>query len=516
MRDDVIWGIGLFAAIVIVAGLVNRFRPAQRVQVRRIVILYLLHLLALGAYHALHATGETTWATRFLIGSELLKAFTLVNIGATLVFSVLLPQAGVLLPMIASDLLVGVGYVASTLGVLTTHGMNPSNAIAASAVISAVLALSLQSTLGNILGGVALQLDGSIHEGDWIQLADGKQGKVCSIRWRHTVLETRDWSTIIVPNSLLLQNNIMLLGKRGGQPTPQRMWVYFNVDFRYAPTRVIDAVNVGLAASPIANVAAEPVANCVCIDFGRERGERAESFATYGVRYWVHDMGATDGTGSLVRTRIYNALRRAEIPLAMPVETMLLQLDDEERSQRKRAQRNEARVSALRGVSLFRTLTDDEIQTLADGLSLVVYGPGETCTRQGAVAHWLYVLIRGEVEIRTTFDPDGEGPNPPQSVRVTKLKAPDFFGEQGLMTGEPRTATVVAMSDVECYRLDKTTLEGVLHERPEIANELSEILAKRRTELVAIMENLSDAQRRDREARERDQILKGIRGFFNV
>ncbi|MBX3227896.1 MAG: mechanosensitive ion channel family protein [Labilithrix sp.] len=516
MRGDLTWGLGLFAAIVVVAGLVNRFRPAQRQQIRRLVILFLLHVAALGLHHGLAALGEDTWATRALVASELLKAFTLVNLGSTGIFAVLLPAAGVMLPMIASDLLVGVGYIGSTLGVLSTHGLNPSGALASAAVVSAVLAISLQSTLGNILGGVALQLDGSIKEGDWVQLADGKQGKVRAVRWRHTVLETRDWSTIIVPNALLLANNIMLLGKRDGKPTPQRMWLYFNVDFRYAPSKVIDAVNAALVNASIPNVARDPVANCVCIDFGREPGQQPQSFATYGVRYWVNDMGATDGTGSLVRTRVFTALRRADIPFAMPANTMWVQVEDDARKQRKRTERHEARVNALRSVPLFRSLTDEEIETLAEGLGHVIYTPGEVCTRQGAVAHWLYILAEGTVEIRTRFDPDGPGPMSERTTTLTKLTAPDVFGEMGLITGEPRTADVVAVTDVACFRLDRATFERVLLERPEIAQELSERLAHQRTELVGVREGLDETSMKKLEANERDRILKQIRSFFSM
>ena len=101
--------------------------------------------------------------------------------------------------MIASDLLVGLGYIVATLASCRATASTRRARSRPGAVVSAVLAISLQSTLGNILGGVALQLDGSIHEGDWIQLENGKQGKVRAIRWRHTVVETRDWSTIIVP-----------------------------------------------------------------------------------------------------------------------------------------------------------------------------------------------------------------------------------------------------------------------------------------------------------------------------
>lgn len=233
MQNDLIWGGGLFVAVVVTAALVNRFNPGHRSRVRRTVILFIVYGVALALKLALAAAGLDLWAGRFGVAAEMLAAFTVVNIAATVLISIALPATGAALPMIATDLLVGFGYVVATLGVLSTHGLNPTGALASAAVVSAVLAISLQSTLGNILGGVALQLDGSVHEGDWVQLENGKQGRVRAIRWRHTVVETRDWSTIIVPNAQLLANNITILGKRDGRAVPQRMWVWFNVDFRF-------------------------------------------------------------------------------------------------------------------------------------------------------------------------------------------------------------------------------------------------------------------------------------------
>lgn len=514
MRQEAIWAVGMFAAIVVVAALVNRFRPAHRTQVRRVVILFVLHLITFSVHYAFKSAGETVWASRLLLATELIQSFTMVNLGATAIFSVLLPATGVVLPMIASDLLVGLGYIAATLGVLTSHGANPTGALASAAVVSAVLAISLQSTLGNILGGVALQLDGSIHEGDWIQLENGRQGRIRAIRWRHTVVETRDWSTIIVPNAQLLASNITILGKRDGDSVPQRMWVWFNVDFRFPPTRVIQTVTDALTASPIVGVASDPPPNCVCMDFTKEM---RESFATYAVRYWLTDLAADDPTNSRVRARIYTALRRANIPLALPAKTMWVQLDDDERAKKKLSRQTDERVRALRGVALFRSLTEGELHTLAQGMSHVIYTAGETCTRQGSVAHWLYILTGGTVEIRMSIDPDGpEGPLPAVSKVVTKLSAPDVFGEMGLMTGESRAADVVACTDVDCFRLDKETFERVLLPRPEIANELSEKLAKRRIELIAARDGLDDRQKEARESIERDRILGAIRSFFSL
>lgn len=511
MRHDALLSFGLFAAIVIVAASVNRLRPNHRKQVRRIVILFSLHLVALAAHYALGATGEVVWSERLLFGAQLLQAFTIVNLSATGVFSVLLPATGVVLPMIASDLLVGLGYVAATLGVLSTHGLNPTGALASAAVVSAVLAISLQSTLGNILGGVALQLDGSVHEGDWVQLENGREGRVRAIRWRHTVVETRDWSTIIVPNAQLLGSSITILGKRDGHGVPARFWVWFNVDFRYPPTSVIRAVDEALQGASIPGVAADPPPHCVCMDFTKER---RESFATYAVRFWCTDLDNDDPTRSRVRSRVYTALRRAGIPLAVPATTTWVKLEDDERAEKELERRTSERVEAIRRLPLFRSLTDEEVLKLAEGMGHVIYTAGEVCIHQGTVAHWLYILTSGSVDVRMRID---DGPPGSRGTRiVSTVTAPDVFGEMGLMTGEPRTADVVARTDVDCFRLDKATFERVLLSRPEIADELSETLAKRRVELIDFRDGLDEKAKKAREAKERDQILGSIRSFFSM
>ena len=513
MKSDLYWVLGLFAGVIATAAIVNAVAPTQRIRVRRIVILFVVYLGCLGVHYALEASGSAKGARLMLIAAELLQAFTLVNIIGTVGFSVALPKLGVGFPMIASDLVVGIGYIVATIGVLASNGMDPSGLLATSAVVSAVLAISLQSTLGNILGGVALQIDGSIHEGDWIQLENGRQGRVRSIRWRHTVIETRDWSTIIVPNQQLLAGSIMILGKREGRVVPQRMWVWFNVDFRFSPTRVIQVVTEGLHGAPIDGVSAEPRPNVVCMDFTKEM---RESFATYAVRYWLTDLAADDPTNSRVRARIYMALRRAEIPLAVPAHTAFLQVDDEKRMGRRDKRRLDERLRAIRTVTLFRHLTEEELQTLAGGMTHVMYTAGEVMTRQGAVAHWLYVLTSGTAEVRANIDPDGPGPLPMQTKVVAKLNAPDFFGEMGLMTGEPRAADVCAVTDVDCFRLGKETFERVLLDRPDIVNELSENMATRRVELLAARDGLGQESRSSVHATERQRILNGITGFFGL
>lgn len=508
--NELAWAGGLLAGVLITAALVNRIRPSHRSHIRRLVILFVLYALALGAALAFDAADLVKWTRNAKVATDLLQVYLVVNVAATFVFSALLPLVRVDLPMIASDLIVGFGYIVATLGILSQHGLDPTGALVSGAVVSAVLAISLQSTLGNILGGIALQLDGSIHEGDWVQLENGRQGRVRAIRWRHTVVETRDWSTIIVPNAVLLGTNIMLLGKRDGLEAPQRMWVWFNVDFRFSPTRVIDVVTDALLRSPIENVARDPKPQVVCMDFARDG---RDSVATYAARYWLVDLATDDTTNSRVRARIFTALRRAGIPLAIPAHTALVEVHDEAYAKAHAARETDKHLVALGPVPLFRSLKPDELRALATGMSHVIYTNGELITKQGAVAHWLYVMTTGTVEIRTTIEAASTASKP---LVVARIDAPDFFGEMGLMTGEARSADVIAVGDVECFRLGRETFKSILLGRPEIADELAETLAARRVGLIATREGLDAEAMRARHASERARILGGIKSFFGL
>lgn len=506
MRDEVSWAIGLMVAVVVAAALVNRYVPARRVRVRQTSILLAISLASLAAQFGFEAAGLDGWAARATVVSEIFRAFTMVSVTTMLVFSLAVPLSGVALPMIAGDLVVGLGYIAAILVVLAGHGLNPTGALASAAVVSAVLAISLQSTLGNILGGVALQLDGSVHEGDWLELADGKQGRVRAIRWRHTVVETRDYATIVVPNSSLLSNNIMLLGKRGGESVPQRIIVLFNVDFRHAPARVVGIVNKAFAHARIEGAATSPQPNCVCSDLGKAD---SSGFATYQLRYWLLDMAYVEPTSSRVRARIYTALHRAGVPLAVPESQMRVEMSDDDRATRRRLTR---RLSALRHVALFASMTEDELSQLAAGLKPALYTVDEVITRQGAVAHWLYILTKGRVEIRA----NAQRGDVTYTTLVASVSAPSVFGEMGLMTGAARAADVVACNDVECYRLDKRTFETVISARPEMVNALSEQLAERRLELEASRDGAENHPSRAMVDTERDRILTGIKSFFGL
>jgi CRP-like cAMP-binding protein/small-conductance mechanosensitive channel len=502
----------LAAILVSLAALVNRFAPKKKRRIRRATILCGLYATCSLLGLALQAVRADAWGQRVRLLADLFEVLVVVDLSAIVLFDLLLLALRIEIADIAHDLVLGAGYLLAGIGLMHRSGVNLSGIVATSAVVTAVLGLSLQTTLSNVIGGIALQLDHTITVGHWVQLQNGLQGRIRAIRWRSTLLETRNWDTVVVPNAALLGEQITILGEREDQPPLHRMWVHFAVDFRHSPEEVIRAVDEALRGTPIQGVAPEPAAHAICTELGDPKNP--QGVATYAVRYWLTDLAKDDPTSSAVRVRIFAALKRAQIPLAVPAQAVFVSQDDQEHEDRKAARELSRRAASLAAIPLFASLSGEERAVLARCMRAAPFGRGEVITRQGATAHWLYVITRGEVEVRVY--PEGGPVDGPEGKLVRRLSAPEVFGEMGVMTGEPRAASVIAETEVECYRLDRQAFRELLEGRPDLVEAISKVMAARRAELESVRENLSAEQRNRRVLQEEVRILSKVQRFFGL
>lgn len=504
----------LGAALVTTLAITRMLVPKDQRRPTGTVLLYLCHLALVpiaGYLRSVMAaeTNEPTLAGKLLetglygnvrLAILIFGAMTAVGLAAQLVFEVFLPRIRLPAPRILRDLSTAAASIIAVFAIASHLGFNLSGIIATSAVVTAVVGFSLQDTLGNVMSGLALQLDNSVSVGDWVKVGD-VSGRVTEIRWRYTAIETRNWETVIFPNSALMKGQVTVVGRRIGHPQYWRRWVYFNVGFDHSPTEIMEAVTAALTYAPIEGVADEPQAHCILMDLG-------DSGCRYAVRYWLTDLGADDPTDSAVRARVYFALKRLSISFSRPTHSIFLQDETDETRQTEQRRELEHRQRVLRGLDLFRDLGEEELQHIAAALMYAPFGHGETLTKQGNTAHWLYIIVTGEVSVRVTVDGDER--------EVSRLDGPAFVGEMGLLTGEQRTATIVAVTDVECYRLDKTAFESILQARPQLATTVANILTRRKVELEAVREGLS-AEAKERRVKESSaQVLGKIREFFGL
>jgi small-conductance mechanosensitive channel/CRP-like cAMP-binding protein len=478
-----------------------RLPPAERVGLHGSLLLYVLGLAGLvgGATLALFERASAAPVREFAV---LLLGLAGIRLAAIFLFRVLLPAAGLRRPRMLEDLAAFAGYVLWAMVRLSHVGLDLGSIVTTSAVITAIVAFSLQETLGNIFGGATLQLEDSIHLDDWIRV-DDVVGRVVDIRWRSTVVETRNWETVVIPNSMLMKGRFTILGRRIGQPVQWRRWVWFNAYYHVPPRRVIATVEDALRRARIAHVASEPAPNCVLMGIDGNT-------VRYALRYWLTDLGPDDPTDSAVRERIFAAFRRAGIEFAFDEQIVHLVPEGAAREARRRRRELEQRVDILRRIALFASLSEAEREQVAAHLVYAPFLAGETLTRQGDVAHWLYLMVSGDAEV--VLD-DGGGRR--RSLGVIRSGGSDaLFGETGMLTGAPRSASVVALTDVECYRLDKEGFEQVLKARPAIADEISGLMAQRSADLSAARDELgAEARQRLLESR-RGELLSRIRRFF--
>ncbi len=127
----------------------------------------------------------------------------------------------------------------------------------------------------------------------------------------------------------------------------------------------------------------------------------------------------------------------------------------------------------LQKIQLFSTLGYDECRLVEDRLKRREYAPMQVIVKEAGPGDAMYVIHSGAVEVRK------RDPNTGIDFLLTELSAGACFGEMALLTGKPRTASVVAREQTECRVLERTDFEDLLLAQPKIGAALSALLAER-------------------------------------
>ncbi|HYN04283.1 MAG TPA: cyclic nucleotide-binding domain-containing protein [Vicinamibacteria bacterium] len=122
---------------------------------------------------------------------------------------------------------------------------------------------------------------------------------------------------------------------------------------------------------------------------------------------------------------------------------------------------------------LFRDFSVDEMVAVIQGLKLLTFERGQTILREGQPGGSLYTLTSGRVRV---FRKDVVTSRQNQ---VVDLKEGAFFGEISILTGQPRMASIVALTRCELLELDRPTLDEIAKTHPHVWDVLREFAGKR-------------------------------------
>jgi small-conductance mechanosensitive channel/CRP-like cAMP-binding protein len=355
-----------------------------------------------------------------------------------------------------------------------------------SAVGAVVIGFALQDTLGNTFAGLAIQVEKPFRVGHWVAVGPF-EGQVSEVTWRATKLRTKTGNLVVLPNAFVSKEAIVNYSE---PDVPTRLEVSVGVSYDVPPDQVKAAIAEALANSP--RVLPSPKPDVLLGDF-------AASSICYTVRFWIDDYSRDAAARDQVRSAIYYALKRHRYEIPFPIQVEYHRQDPVEHA----AARTERFQAFLGPIELFAPLSDGERAELAARASTLLFGAGETIVRQGQAGSSMFVVCRGLVRV---VEASGR--------ELATFTRGGYFGEMSMLTGQPRSASVVAGEECEILELTAESLRAIALANPDVLRRISEVVAARRAdterqkaEVAASLAGAVETQR---------SLLKRIQEFLHL
>lgn len=376
------------------------------------------------------------------------------------------PRLGGKVPGLLKDVVAAGIFALALTGVLAlVFDLDVTGFWATSGVVGLVLGFALQSMIADVFSGIALNVDRPFQLGDWVRLSNRARehiiGEVVESNWRSTRLRCVDGTLVVVPNGWIAREIVTNLTR---PRVESRFDMRFCLDFDVPVERALRILEAGVRSAR--GVLADPAPKVRV--YGPTR-----TGVEYEIRYWLRCAETSPSKGRhAVACAVLDQLHRAGLSLAydkhdvytaaMPPRQLDIRAD---------------REKILHRVELFADLEPEEAHTLAAAMREVRHGRGEDVVRHGEQGDSMYILVEGLMEV---WVPSGRVPDAKGPVLVGQIRAGEFFGEMSLLTGEPRSATVRAATEVVAFEVRKTDLEPLLLARPALAGVITAKVAERR------------------------------------
>lgn len=299
--------------------------------------------------------------------------------------------------------------------------------------------------------------------------------------------------SIIVPNSQLATNAFRNFSQ------PNHFWrdefeivLPYDVTYRQAERILLSAV---AQVPESANVPRQPD---VLIAEYTERG------TNWRVRFWVPDYPRM----ALVRYEVQRNVLRNLYYAGIEVPHAKLDMFSPRRTAARQDEERED-IDFLNGITPLAPLTSEELDELGRQMRRHLCISGQPVVRQGEDGDSLFVVKEGTLEVSIS----SEGGI---STVVGRLNPGMFFGEMSLLTGAPRSATVVPSVDSVVFEITKTDLEPLMVRRPSMADQFSDVLAERQMRNMRILNEESGVASHDSQISLAQQFLGGIQSFFGL
>jgi small-conductance mechanosensitive channel len=450
------------AGVMIVVGVVVlsvrlRTRPIARFLCQLLVFAAFTALLAVARVSPLEPTAAMDVSAAYLTVSALKIAWWLAVswLFAGFMRALLVFQRKPMETRFLQDLVGGAMYVGAIFGIIAYVFDTPiSGLLAASGVIAIVLGLALQSTLGDVFSGIALDISKPYRPGDWLMLDGGPEGRVVQTNWRATQILTIANDLATVPNSIIARSRLVNASAPFGA---HGITVTVRLDPSVAPSAGVAVL--AAAALSCSRILRMPAANVAV------RSLDAMAL-TCDLQFFVDRIEQGQDAQNDMFDLVFRHCLSAGIRLAPPAGSAAV-------LPARGPPQDPADIPRrlLERLPLFASLSDAERLALAPRMTRRTYKTGEVVVEQGVVAPGLLILTSGVLAALQVH----EG----RDVEVLRFAPGDSFCQSSVLSGARTTFKVVALARSVVYEMLQVDIGPVVEARPAIAAELALVMARR-------------------------------------
>jgi len=257
-----------------------------------------------------------------------------------------------------------------------------------------------------------------------------------------------------------------------------------------SPAKAIDVLTQ--AASHVEGVSREMPCFARIGGFG-------DSAINYEIKYFMRDFSLRDRIDADIRRAIWYAMRRNNMPIPYPIRSMH-EYDAPPPSDQHLTR--EELLGRLRNVDILSPVRNEDLEMIAGAARFHIYSKGEAILARGDAGDSLFVLHEGTVSVRISDDTVAG------RHEVAQLGPGAVIGEMALLTGEVRTADVIALTEVVAIEIGKDALDPVLRDHPGLAEAITAKVMERRDMLDAIrMQSREEVEK---------TIISKIKAYFGL
>ncbi|KPA15503.1 membrane protein containing Mechanosensitive ion channel MscS [Candidatus Magnetomorum sp. HK-1] len=324
--------------------------------------------------------------------------------------------------------------------------------LASTGVIAMIIGLAVQINISNIFSGIALAMEKPFTLDEWVKIGNFDEAKVVGMNWRTTQFQNRNKTIISIPNSEVANESIINFQQKNNI---FELEIPLHVDSVHDPERVIKIVLDVLNSNPC--VLKDYKFVCRFIGYTEWSGE-------YVAIMILQEYAKKNIHEGSIMLHIWKELHRAGIREAVNFSEVHMI-----KGKKKSGTKNTDMLSLVDGVDIFMELPEEAKSYLSQCLINRRYKPGEIIVKDGDIGDSLFIIAEGTVSVMINVGND-------EYIESNRIGAGNYFGEMGLLTGAPRTANIVAISETIVCEITRADVESFMEKRPEIKTAFNERL----------------------------------------